>query len=393
MRVWLAGICAGTMRWLEILSVSLFTLETTGSAFMVALMYFARTGPTLLCGPIAGVVADRLPRKPLYAGGLALLCAASGTLAYLAFSGTLQLWQVAVGAVVSGVVWSLEHTTRRTIARDVVHPESVGNAISLDTGSQNATRMLGPLLGGSLMALIGIKGAYLSSAILFGVGSVLVLSVARALPAAGAGGVSLLRGLADVIRHAARDPNLSAVIAVTVVMNMLGFPYLSMVPVIARDTLGLSPSETGVLMASEGGGAVLGALLLAFSVRPKYYACIFIVGSFVCSVGIQVFVHLHSFAPAVAALFVSGLGLGGFAAMQSTILLTFAAPEMRTRVMGLLVVAIGAGPIGVLALGGLATAIGASTAVALTSGLSIVLLVLSVLRWPTLRKIGREDSQ
>ena len=102
------------MRWLEVLAVSVYTLSLTGSAFDVALMYFARTCPTLLCAPWAGALAERLPRRSLLSAGFGLMFVTSGVLAGLAFAGVLELWQVALGAITSGVFWSLEHTVRRT---------------------------------------------------------------------------------------------------------------------------------------------------------------------------------------------------------------------------------------------------------------------------------------
>jgi len=372
------------MRWLEILAVGLYTFDQTQSAFMVALMYFARTCPTLVCGPLAGTLAERVPRKRLYCTGLAAMSVVAGTLSYLAHSGALELWQVAIGAVISGVVWSLEHTTRRTIARDVVGSGSVGNAISLDTGSQNSTRMIGPLAGGALMAIIGIEGAYTLSCIFFVMAMLLCLTLSRSFPAAVSRGTSMLSGMIDVIRHAARHPSLSAVIVVTVVMNLLGFPYVSMVPVIAGEEMGLDASQTGVLMAAEGAGAVLGALVLAFSVKRRHYARIFSGGSVLFIVFVQVFALLDGFLVGVTVLFIAGIGLGGFAAMQSTILLTFAPPEMRARVMGLLVLAIGSGPLGVLLLGSLAEGVGASVAISVTAGCGFILLCASLVRWPVL---------
>ena len=99
---------------------------------------------------------------------------------------------------------------------------------------------------GYSVAAIGIEGAYLTSFVLFAAGTVLVLSLRTPLPATGSPGVSILRGLLEVVRHAVRTPSLAAVIAVTVVMNLLGFPYISMVPVIARDVIGLEASATGL---------------------------------------------------------------------------------------------------------------------------------------------------
>ena len=387
LKVWLTGACVGVMRWLEILAIGVYTLEQTGSAFTVALMYFARTIPTLVVGPLAGALGERVNRRPLYLAGLITAFTTALVLATLSLTGNLALWHIATAAVIAGVAWSLEHTVRRTIARDVVPADSVGNAISLDSGSQNATRMFGPLLGGVLLATLGLSGAFMLGVVLYGVAIILMLSLKTRLPPAAVSSLDspgFLRSLGDGVVYALSNRMLTAVLAVTVILNLFGFPYLSMVPVIGKESLGLDPEALGLMAASEGLGAVAGALLLAWRVRVRAYARLFAGGSLLFLVCIGLFAHAESFLPASLALLSAGVGLGLFAAMQSTILLTVATPSMRGRVMGLLVVTIGAGPFGVLALGLLAESMGAANALALTSGLGLALLLAAFAKWPEL---------
>jgi predicted MFS family arabinose efflux permease len=383
-RVWLTGLCVGVMRWLEILAIGIYTLEATGSAFDVALMYFARTVPTLIGGPIAGMLVERANQKYIYTGGLLLMLALSLTLATLSVNGALALWHVAIGAVLAGFVWSLEHTVRRMIARDVVPPASIGKAISFDTGSQNATRMLGPLAGGILMAMLGLQGAYILGAAFYASAVLFMLGISPTRRLTTGGALPFWQGLRLGFRYAWGQPLLAGVLAVTVVLNMFGFPYAAMVPVIGRDSLGLTAEVIGLLMSSEGLGAVLGALVLAATVKRRLYAQLFAGGAFLFLAMMVVFANAPSFLTASASLLCAGIGLGLFAAMQSTILLTVAEPAMRGRVMGMLVVTIGAGPFGVLMLGALAEHTGAADALFITSSVGIALLLLVFLRWPQL---------
>ena len=154
-----------------------------------------------------------------------------------------------------------------------------------------------------------------------------------------------------------------------------------MVPVIGRDTLGLSPTGVGALMAAEGVGAVLGGLLLAIVVKRRHYTRIFAFGSVLFMAMMIAFAYTATSFTAAGALLAAGLGLGCFAAMQSTILLTACAPAMRGSVMGMLVVTIGAGPFGVLILGALAERIGANTALSITSGIGLFTLIASLILW------------
>lgn len=387
MKVWLTGICVGVMRWLEILAIGVYTLEQTGSAFTVALMYFARTVPTLVAGPLAGALGERVNRRPLYLTGLGAVFLTAVVLSALSVAQYLELWHVAVGAVISGIAWSLEHTVRRTIARDVVPPASVGNAISLDTGSQNATRMFGPLLGGLIVATLGLSGAFFLGVVLYAIAIGLMLSLRTRMPPSVAStdnSPGFWQSVADGVKYALSNRMLTAVLAVTVILNMFGFPYVSMVPVIGKETLMLDPDALGLMAAAEGLGAVVGAMLLAWRVQARAYARLFAYGSLLFVICIQVFSHATGFVGASIMLATAGIGLGFFAAMQSTILLTVATPAMRGRVMGLLVVTIGAGPFGVLALGALAEVFGAANALAMTSGVGLILLLVAFIKWPEL---------
>ena len=383
-RVWLAGMCVGVMRWLEILAIGLYTLEVTGSAFDVALVYFARTVPTLLLGPIAGALVERINQKYVYMAGLGIMLCVSLTLATLSVTGVLQLWHVATGSVLAGSVWALEHTVRRMIARDVVPAASIGNAISLDTGSQNAMRMLGPLVGGVLVTVLGLQGAYIIGAAFYASALLFMAGITPTRRGAANATPPFLLGFTEGFRYVLGQPLLAGVLAVTVVLNMFGFPYISMVPVIGRDTLGLNADIIGVLMSAEGLGAVLGAVALAVSVKREHYGRIFAAGALLFVAMMVSFALASTFVSAAVSLLFAGVGLGLFAAMQSTILLTVAEPGMRGRVMGLLVVTIGAGPFGVLLLGKVAESIGASQALCITSGTGVILLLVVFARWPQL---------
>ena len=107
------------LRWLELLAVSVFVLEATGSPFLVALLTFLRMAPMLLCGIPAGALADRYDRRRLLIIGLVVLALISAVLALLARSGRLAIWQIALGTLLSGVFWSAEFPVRRTMLGEI----------------------------------------------------------------------------------------------------------------------------------------------------------------------------------------------------------------------------------------------------------------------------------
>jgi MFS family permease len=151
LRVWLCGTLSGVLRWLELLAISLFVLEQTGSPFLVALLTVLRMAPMLLFGILAGALADRYDRRRLLIAALVVLALASAVLAVLAASGRITLWQIALGTFLGGMFWSTEFPVRRTLLGEIAGPARLSRAMALESATGNATRMVGPVLGGVLM--------------------------------------------------------------------------------------------------------------------------------------------------------------------------------------------------------------------------------------------------
>jgi len=174
------------------------------------------------------------------------------------------------------------------------------------------------------------------------------------------------------------------VFAITVVMNAFAFSYTGLVAPLGQGEFGVSPALVGVLAAAEPLGALLGGVLLATGrVRPDGRRA-FVGGTFLFMVALLALAASPGFALAslaFAALALGGLGTAGFGNMQSTLVLTGAPPHLRSRLMGVVTVCIGTGPLGVLVAGALAEAVGTRTAIATMAGLGIVLTAAAVRRY------------
>jgi predicted MFS family arabinose efflux permease len=275
---------------------------------------------------------------------------------------------------------------RRTMIHDVAGRERLGVAMGVDTATQNLTRMLGPLTGGLLYQAIGLEGAYLASAVLMGTGAYLVSRLAYVEGDRGGSGQSLFGTMVAGLKYVRQERAILAVLAVTLIVNLFGFPYSTMIAVIGSKVLLLNASAIGMLMSAEAAGAFIGSLLVAAFVRPQHYQRLFFFGGsfFVC--GVVVFSQSTSFPLSLAILALGGLGVAGFASMQTTVILSLAPPEMRSRAMGALAVAIGFGPLGMFHVGLLADWLGAPTAVLLTALEGLAGLAVCALVWPELRR-------
>ncbi|MBL8689130.1 MAG: MFS transporter [Rhodospirillaceae bacterium] len=382
-RVWLVGACAGMMRWLDQLAVGIYVFEVTSSPLLVAIITLCRLMP-MLAGAFIGALAERVPLRRMLIANLLAMTAVYGVLATLAFSGDLQIWQVGIGATLVGLYWASEMSVRRTLLGEIAGGERLGSAMGLDWVAVNGTRLIGPLLGGAIYAGWGVGGTFLLGAVLFGTAALVALGLRAGMEARGKVGRNVLSDIVDGLRWAAARPVVMGLLAVTVVMNALAFPYASMVPVIGKEVLHADPVGVGLLTSAEGIGALLGSFVLANTVRPAWYARTFTIGCTICLTAALVFGLSASYVFSLGVLVLLGLGSSAFATMQSTVMLTAAPPEQRSRMMGVLSSTIGTGQIGYLHIGILADYLGAPWAVAISMTEGLILLALCVKFWPAL---------
>jgi MFS family permease len=382
-RLWYVGAIVSTVRWLETVAVGIIIYQQTGSAFVVAMVTMLRLVPMGLFGAFLGAFAERFDRRLTLAGVIGLMAVTSALLSVVAWTGSLEVWQLAVASFVNGCGWATDNPLRRVLIGEVVGRDRMGIAMALDVGASNASRMVGPVVGGLLLAGIGIEGAFLLSALMYAAAIAATLAVrARIAPSAGAGAVlaRTWEGVAIVLA----DRRLAATMAVTIVYNVFAWPFTSMIPVIGRDRLFLGPEGVGILTSLDGVGAFVGALLLALWLTPGWHARAYVGGVAVYLVALIAFALAPVPALAGAALLLTGFSGAAFATLQATIVYLAAPHHMRSRVLGVLSVCVGTGPIGFVWLGWLADRVGAPQATAITGAMG--LLALAAI-WPLWRRI------
>lgn len=367
-RLWTAGLCVFVVRWLETLAVGVFAYNATGSAFVVAMLLMLRILPMGLFGAFLGAMAERMDRRAALLAVVLSQVASSAAMALLALAGAVEVWHLALASFMNGIAWASDNPVRRAMIGQVAGPARMGVAMSVDVGTSNASRMAGPVLGGAVLAAIGLDGAFMLSVLLYIPAVVAVLRLPATPPARETAAPPVLASIADGFRFLRREPRLVGTLLVTLLFNLFGWPFTSMIPVLGQDRLGLGPTGIGILASMDGIGAFLGAVAIALLARPGQYRAIYLGGTALYFTMLTVFAISRDPLLAGAALMLTGLGGAGFAIMQPTLVFLATPPEMRSRVLGLLSVCIGLGPAGFLLLGGLAELLGASAATA-TMGL------------------------
>jgi len=378
-RLWYVGLIVATVRWLETVVVGIVVYQRTDSAFLVSMMTMLRLLPMGLFGVFLGALAERFDRGRTLFMVVLLMSATSAVLAVLDLAGQLEVWHLAVASFINGCGWATDNPVRRVMMGEVVGREKVGTAMSLDVGASNATRMIGPALGGFLLAGTGIRGAFILSVLMYGTALLAILTIRSRIPR-GAGSSAVLARIGEGLALVRGDRRLIGVLVVTVIYNLFAWPFTSMIPVIGRDRLHLGPEGVGLLATMDGIGAFAGAMLLALWLIPRWYGRAYIGGVICYLITVVIFALAQSPALAGAALLLTGLGGAGFGTMQATLVYLAAPPEMRSRILGVLTVCIGTGPIGFVWLGWLADRIGAHNATAVTGVLGL-LAMAATWRW------------
>ncbi|HVC61208.1 MAG TPA: MFS transporter [Acetobacteraceae bacterium] len=374
LRLWSIGGCVNAMRWFEVLAAALFTLDVTGSGLAVAIVSAARTMPMLFLGAFAGVMSEAVDRKRVLVIGQLASAAASATVALLGALGAARPWHVALAALVAGTVWSTEMSTRRRMVGESVPPALLPRAVALDTLTNSVTRMIGPVLAGTLYQVAGLAGAFALSALVYLFAAWLAAGLPHQQQIRRLVLSQVPRDLAEGFAFARGHTVIAGVLLVTIAMNLLGFPYAALVVPIGRQHFMVSPTLVGVMAASESFGAFLGGLWLAGGNPSGRGRKLMVGGSLLFLVCVALMPLAPLFPVACGLLVAGGFGSAAFANMQTSLVITHAPPHIRSRLMGLLTVCIGSGPVGILLVGVLASVMGplrAVDAIALT-GLAAV---------------------
>lgn len=374
------------MRWLELLAIGIFVFEVTGSALLVAVMTIARQLPLALFGTFIGPVAERTNRKYLLIAGFSLMTLSTGIMGVLANLEIIEIWHIAICVFINGSCWALDYPVRRTLIGEFAGPERLGTGISLDSATNNITRMIGPFAGGVAYGLFGLKGAFIVSGLAHFSCVLIAISLVLEHPKAKTAILPYFEMLKQGLNIVRGSRELIGIYLITIILNVFGFPYASMVPVLGRAVYKVEPAMIGLLSAAEGAGAFVGALAIAFFARPAWFKRLYIYGA----VLFVFLVFCLSFAAhywmAISILLVAGLGMAGFGAMQSTLVLLLAPQEARSRLMGLLSVCIGCAPIGLFNLGLIADWLGAPMALTVVSSAGLVLLAATIFFIPQIRR-------
>jgi hypothetical protein len=298
-----------------------------------------------------------------------------------------NVWIVAFAIAILGCFWAADFSTRRALIAEVTDPTLTPRAMSLETVSHFGSKFAATIIAGGLLALGGATLAYAALALLHLSVVISVISLRRLIAATEQmpeATMPIFVLIRSGITTALQVPQIRAVLLITVCMNMLVFPYMQLIAVVAEEILSVGPQRMGILASMDGLGASLAATLLAFRLRPSRAGLFFASGA-ILGGSMVVALALSTFYPlSLGIQIVAGACFGAFSSMQPALILNAVEPQLRARAMGMLAMAIGVAPFGLLISGGLSSLIGASLSIAAMAAIAVVLMFTIVFRYRVL---------
>jgi MFS family permease len=345
-------------------AVGWLVYSLTESTFWLGATTFVALAPSLVFTLYGGVIADRTNRRRLLIGTQTVLMLSAFALAGLTAARVITLAHILGFALVSGVALAITTPVYQTVLHELVPPQHLMNAISLNSVQFNLARVIGPLGMGITTPLIGVAGCFFVNGLSF-LAMITAVATIRIAAHGSSGSRSVWADLRNGVRYAWRKPQIRTPLLLAGALSLFGFPYIVLLPAFARDVLHLGAEGYGYLVAAPGTGAVLGGLGLAAFGDVEHKGLLATIAALVFSGTIVCFALSTTLVTAQFFLFFAGMSMVSAVSTINTLLQLTADPRVRGRVMSLLAFALfGLAPIGSLLAGTWAQHVGTPRALA-----------------------------
>ncbi len=347
-----------TGTWMQMAAQSWLVLKLTGSATTLGLIVALQTLPVLLLGPYGGVIADRVNKRKAIIALQAMMGVQALVLGLLTVTDSVQVWEIGVLAFILGLNNAFENPARQSFMMELVGPEHLRNAVSLNSTMVNVARVVGPAIGGLMIAAVGTGWCFLINSVsfIFVINSLMRMDRTALSPAAP---VERAKGqLRAGLRYVRHEPRLLLPLVMAAIVGCLAYEFQVTIPYMAAHGLHVGSTGYGFMTAAMGVGAVGGGLALAARGRIGSASMIN------SALAYGVFMTAAALAPnlplALVAFVLVGAAGVAFMSQSNATLQMRAAPEMRGRVMALWFVSFqGSTPIGGPIVGAVMSAYGA----------------------------------
>jgi MFS family permease len=374
-----------TGSWMQAVAFSWLVLVLTNSSFYLGLVGALQTLPVLLFSFLGGVVADHTSKLKLLfltQAALMLLALALGLLVQFEI---VKVWDLCLIVFLSGTVMAFDIPARQAFIVDLVGKPDLPNAIALNSTLFNATRVAGPAVGGVLIAAVSMANCFFLNAASF-LAILLALILMRLPPAQPAPWKPFLHAWRELLDHLLARRELRLLLLLMTAVAVLAMPYYVLLPILARDVLGVGPRGFGLLMAVSGLGAFLGGLTLARRLQRRPPMPSFLGGLGIFLAGLVGLGLCRNYYAALACMFLAGFGMVTLLSTGNSLMQLNVPDALRGRLMSLFgLIVMGFAPVGSMLYGVAAHYTGPGPAIVGGSLLAAACAAVVLLRHPELR--------
>ena len=376
---------AGT--WITRIATSWLVYRLTGSELLLGLVSFCGQIPALLLTPVAGALVDRMDRRKLLLVAQWLSAAQSAVLAVLTLTNRITIPELIGLQLFQGVVNAFEMPARQSFIVEMVEDKrDLSNAIALNSMMVNGSRVIGPSIGGVLIASVGEGWCFAVDAVSY-LGVIWSLMAMRIAPSVRRSHEPALNQILDGWRYVRTSVPIRTCLMLVAISSVMGMPYMVLMPVMATEVLGGGPGTLGLLMTAVGVGALSAGIYLASRRSVRGLSGVILTGTILFGLGLAGFSLASRVEVAAVMLAVAGVGFITQMASSNTVIQTIVEERFRGRVMGFYTMAIvGTIPIGSLLAGVLAERAGAPATIGFGGLACLASAVWFAYRRPGLRE-------
>jgi MFS family permease len=390
-RRWFIGQALSLMgTWMQSVAQGWLVYQLTGSKLALGTISFAGSIPTFFLMLPAGALADRIPRRRMLLITQSTMMALAFVLTILTATGILQVWHIALLAFLLGIANSFDAPARQALAVEMVEDRrDLQNAIGLNSTMFNLARVVGPAVGGLVLASLGATWCFALNGLSFG--AVLIALAGMRLPeqANVLHSGRLMSQVGVGLRYVRQHKEIRAIVALVAVSGLFGMSYAVLLPAYAVDILHVGEAGLGGLNAAVGVGALFGALIVATLSRSQRKGIQLAAGSFIFPAALICFAFSRSFAWSSFFLALAGFGFVSQNSTSNTIVQSLVPDDLRGRVMGIYsLMFFGSTPFGSLLAGSVAQAWGPVGSVLLSAGITLLFALFIFLHVPSLRHVA-----
>jgi MFS family permease len=381
---WIGAFLSNVGTWMQAVAQGWLVLQLTDSALWLGIDGFMATAPGFFLTLAGGVFADLVDRRRLLLYTQVVAGLAAIGLATLVWTNVVTVWMILGFSLVTGCCMALAGPSYQAMTFDLVGREDLANAVALNSSQFQLSRVIGPVFAGLGFKFFGLAGCFYLNGLSF-VAVVLALRMVRFEGPARYGSSHLVKDrralwqdLLDGFRYVKSRPRVFSLLSISAINSLFGAPYITMIPIFARDIFHLGASGLAWMMGVAGAGAFVGALFLAYLGDFKRKGWFVLGGAFGFGLFVIAFAQANNLVLSLIFLFGVGFTIVTSVAVTNTLLQQLVTDEMRGRVMSMFILSfIGAMPIGNLLAGAVSHRFGAPFALA-AGGVCIIIYVTIV---------------